>query len=323
MGGRTVTVPAVIRSIYSTSPMGDIFLYTLAPDRAAGVSYNRAADELRFVTEAHRKLPVLGGWFGKSTTGNPEVIIKAKPDIVLSVGDHTGPLTADRLQEQLGIPVVGVDGELTKTDAAYRFVGDLIGERERAEVLASYCRRALDEVAAVAAAIPAEARVRVFYAEGSKGMETDPKGSQHTQVLDLAGGINVADVPMVRGYGRTTVSFEQVLVWKPDLVIVCVDRGYADGTGSYGRIIADPTWQTVDAIKSGRVYEIPSLPHNWFDRPPSVNRVIGLIWLTNLLYPDRYQIDIRAKAAEFYELFYHRTLSAVELDEVLEHATRH
>ncbi len=322
MAKRQARVPSVVKSVYSVSPMGDVMMYTLAPGKVAGTSCDWTAEERRYLLDDYNRKPFLGGWFGKNTTGNPEVILKAHPDLVLSMGnlDHTSISSAERIQNQLGIPVVMVDGTLTRVDASYRFLGGILAESERANTLAAYCRKTVDEVRAIAAAIPLSQRVRVYYAEGLNGLETDPKGSAHAEVLDMVGGLNVADVPMLRGYGRGGVSLEQLLVWQPAVIIVCVDRGYADGTGNWSRIVSNPAWQNIEAVKNGKVYEIPSLPHNWFDRPPSVNRLIGLWWLGNLLYPDRFHIDIRVKAREYYDLFYHKKLTDAELDEVLTHA---
>lgn len=325
MAGRHVTVPATIRSVYSTSPMGEVMMYTLAPAKITGTTWNPDADERRFLVEEYNKKPLLGGWFGKSTTGNPEVIIKAKPDIVLSMGylDKTDISAAERMEKQLGTPVIMVDGRLTSLDTSYRFVGALIGEQRRADTLARYCRQTLDTVVAVAASVPAQKRIRVYYAEGLNGLETDPKGSMHAEVLDMVGGDNVADVPMVRGYGRAAVSFEQLLLWKPETIIVQVDHGFAHGTENFAKIMSDPAWQILDAVKNKKVYEIPSLPFGWFDRPPSVNRIIGLRWLTNLLYPDRMKLDMRAETKRFYELFYFKKLSDTECAELLDRALAH
>jgi iron complex transport system substrate-binding protein len=305
--------------------MGEILMYTLAPGKITGTTWNLDADARRYLTDEYNRKPLLGGWFGKNTTGNPEVIIKAKPDIVLSVGylNNTDISSAERIQKQLGIPVVMVDGRLSSVDTAYRFVGALVGEAARADTLARYCRETLDRVTAVAAAVPPQERVRVYYAEGLNGLETDPKGSMHAEVLEVAGGINVADVPQAGAFGRAAVSFEQLLLWKPQTIIVQLDRGYADGTGNYARITANPAWRNLDAVKQGRVYEIPSLPFGWFDRPPCVNRMIGLRWLANLLYPDRMKLDIRAEAKQFYALFYHKKLSESECEELLDHALAH
>ena len=178
MAGRHVTVPATIRSVYSTSPMGEVMMYTLAPAKITGTTWNPDADERRFLVEEYNRKPLLGGWFGKSTTGNPEVIIKAKPDIVLSMGylDKTDISAAERMEKQLGTPVVMVDGRLTSLDTSYRFVGALIGEQRRADTLAQYCRQTLDTVVAVAASVPAQKRIRVYYAEGLNGWKRTRRG---------------------------------------------------------------------------------------------------------------------------------------------------
>ena len=33
------------------------------------------------------------------------------------------------------------------------------------------------------------------------------------------------------------------------------------------------------------MYQVPNAPFDWFDRPPSVNRLIGTWWLASILYP--------------------------------------
>ena len=39
--------------------------------------------------------------------------------------------------------------------------------------------------------------------------------------------------------------------------------------------------------------------------PPSVNRVLGIWWLGNLLYPELYDYDMVQVAQEYYRLFWH------------------
>jgi len=53
----------------------------------------------------------------------------------------------------------------------------------------------------------------------------------------------------------------------------------------------------LSAVKDHRVYRIPSVPWDWFDRPPSVNRLIGVRWLAQVLYPDRAKLDGLLKGA--------------------------
>jgi iron complex transport system substrate-binding protein len=322
MAGRTVKIPAVVKSVYSTSPMGEIIMYTLAPSKIAGTTWTLDSEEKSMLMDEYVKKPVLGGWFGKNTTGNPEVIIQAHPDMVLSMGDidNASISSSKRIEEKLGIPVVMIDGTLSSIDKTYRFLGDIINEKKRADTLAEYCRSTFDTIVSISSKIPYDKRIRVYYAEGTDGLQTDSKGTMHAEIIDIAGGINVAEVPALKGFGRASVSFEQLLVWKPEIVLVCLDHGFAHGTENYSNIVNSNSWHAIDAVAKGNIYCIPSIPFNWLDRPPSVNRMIGMRWLANLLYHDRFGMDIRKETEKFYALFYHKKLTQAELDIILKNA---
>ena len=99
-------------------------------------------------------------------------------------------------------------------------------------------------------------------------------------VTGLGGSINVETIELMaqnvgggtRG-GLANVSIEQVLVWNPD-VIVTIDQDFAASVRS------DPAWAGVKAVREGRVHLSPKMPFGWVDFPPSVNRLIGLMWLS-------------------------------------------
>ncbi len=319
MAGRSLTVPDEINKVFSVSPVGTVLLYTLAPEKLAGWNYELQPGEKQFILPEYHDLPNLGGWYGK-TTGNVEEFLKVKPDLIVSMGtlEETDLSFADQLQEQLGIPVVLISGEITELDEAYIFTGELLGVEEKAGELAQYCRETLEEITAKAQQIPADRRLRVYYAEGPEGLETDPQGSVHTQVLDLVGGINVAAVEIGGGGGRSSVSLEQILLWDPDLIIAwSTARG-----GCYEAILNHSDWQGLQAVKNKMVFDIPNEPFNWFDRPYSVNRILGLKWLGNLLYPEVFTYDLEKEVKEFYAKFYHHELSPVEVKKMLANCTR-
>jgi iron complex transport system substrate-binding protein len=73
----------------------------------------------------------------------------------------------------------------------------------------------------------------------------------------------------------------------------------------------------VPAVTSKRVFLAPRLPFGWIDAPPSINRVIGLRWIANLLYPDQFPEDIRVTARDFIKLFYQADVSDAQLDRIL------
>ena len=55
--------------------------------------------------------------------------------------------------------------------------------------------------------------------------------------------------------------------------------------------------------------------------PPSVNRIIGLKWLGNLIYPDIFKYDMVKETKEFYSKFYHVNLSTDQVNELLKNST--
>lgn len=313
MAGRQVEVPTQINRVYSAAPTGTILLYTLVPEKMVGWNYQLRKREGRFIEDRYKKLPNLGGWYS-SNTGNAEEIIKATPDIIIfyATTKEKDKKQADEIQKQLGIPVVMINGELTKLAEAYQFAGDLLGVPDKAKELGEYCQKSLADIQERAGR-NTNPKVRVYYAEGDKGLETDPKDSPHTQVLNLVGGINVAEVELKQGKGLTQVSLEQIINWNPDVIISWDDeRG-----GYFSGILKDSKWKSIQAVQNKRVYQIPNSPFNWFDRPPSVNRILGLKWLGHLLYPDVYPYDMKQEAKEFYQKFYHYNLSDQEVQDLL------
>lgn len=320
MAGREVQVPKVVRHAYATSQIGIIQLYSLNPDKLAGWMFPLGEVERAWIPARYQDKPILGGWSGKNGTANVEEIIRAHPDVIFSAGltDDLARAQSDRLQRQTGIPVVMLDTPLTGMDKAYLEMGRLIGEADRAGELAAYCRQTLQRIGQQVAQVPADARRRVYYAEGPKGLETDPSGSMHAEVLDFVNGINVADVPMVRGFGRAEVSIEQVYRWDPDLILVGYDKMADDGF--YGSLPRSPAWQPLRAVREQAVVQIPYQPFDWFDRPPSVNRLMGVVWLANLLYPQWVTLDLPEEIRRFYRLFYHLTLSDAQIETLLRHA---
>ncbi|TEB15870.1 iron-enterobactin transporter periplasmic binding protein [Pelotomaculum sp. FP] len=317
--GRALTIPAQINKCYYTSPLGMIMIYSLAPDKMVGWSMQLTDKEKKYIPDKYHSLPFLGG-LQMNGKINTEELLKAKPDVIFAVGPDaltdTTKSDADKLQEQLNIPVIVVDGDIKSTEKAYTFIGRLLGVGDKAKELASYCNKTMNEVTEATQAIPEEKRAKVYYAEGPKGLATEPKGGSHALVLDLVNGNNVAQVEAKGGSGMSSVSMEQVLKWNPDVILAWG----ADAGGAYDLIRTSQDWANINAVKNNKVYEIPNYPFNWFDRPPSVNRFLGLKWLAATLYPDTYKVDMVSEVKNFYSLFYHVDLSDADARELLKNS---
>lgn len=319
MGGRIVDLPNEVEKVFSTGPVGTILLYSLNPDKMVGWNYDLRPGEKEFILEKYHHLPNLGG--ASKEAINLEEVLKVNPDILI-VMDKINDTTisqAEEIEDKTGKSIVLVDEDINKIDEVYEILGKVMGEEEKAEILSEYCRSTLDDVEEKSAEITDDMKVNVYYAEGPLGLETEPSGSWHMEILDMIGGKNVAKITTGGDKGKSEVSIEQLLSWNPDLILSWDDeRG-----GYYSEIFKDPAWKDIRAVKREEVYEIPNKPFNWLDRPPSVNRILGLKWAGNLIYPEIYDYNMRDEVEEFYEKFYHYQLTEEEIDELLENSTRH
>ncbi len=313
--GRQVEVPDRIARVFPAGPPAMVFLYVLAPKTLLGWTREFRGDEAAYVAAPWRDLPVLGRLTGRGGDANLEVILAAKPDLIFDFGSvaPTYVSLADRVQAQTGVPYALIDGRFAHTAEALRLMGEILGVEQRAAKLAAYAERTFAELDAMLAKIPHEQRPRVYLARGPEGLETGVRGSINTEIIERVGAINVADAPGRRGI--LDVSIEQVLLWNPEVVVTWDDR-------FYGRVWDDPSWRGTDAVRNRRVYLSPSEPFGWIDRPPSINRLLGVRWLASVLYPDRFEGDLRAMTREFYALFYQVELSDPQLDGLLAGATR-
>lgn len=309
MAGRTMTVPLEIESVFSTGPAAAIYLYTLVPDKLLGWNYALNDIEKSIILEQYHDLPN----FGQGDAVNYEAVIAAGPTIALNVTSiNDGSIDAsDALAEQLGVPVVMVSSDLLDAPAVYRFMGKLFGVEEQAEALAAYAEETFNAISSLD--IPHEEKVRIYYGNGEDSLETAPAGSSHGQLIDLVNAVNVADLELGDG-SRVQISAEQLLAWDPDVIIVNGEPK-ADMTGSAAAeaILADPLFATLKAVQNGAVYGTPNAPFSWVDRPPGPNRIVGMRWLSGLIYPTYLNFDVDEEVREFFQLFYHVELSDEQL----------
>ena len=309
--GRSVAVPERVARVFAAGPPASVLVYALAPEKLAGWSRAPSPAERAFLTPPYGDLPELGRLTGRGDTANLEVVLAAGPDLILDLGSvaDTYVSLANRVQAQTGIPYLLIDGRLANTATALRLAGAILGVPERGERLARYAEDTFARIDAALAAVAPEARPRVYLARGPDGLETGLRGSINAEIIERVGGINVADAGTER-QGIAQVQLEQVLAWNPDSIVTWDENFYRS-------VKADPAWAGVAAVRAGRVWLSPGLPFGWIDRPPALNRLIGLRWLAGLFYPGQAAIDLRAETREFYRLVYGVELDEAGLDRLL------
>lgn len=312
MAGRTVVVPDEIETVFSSSTVTAIFMYTLAPDKLLGWNYELNELEKSIILEEYHDLPN----FGMGDSINYEAVIAADPTIAVNVGTINDKMISDcdKLSKSLGVPVVAVDGDLSASAEAYRFMGELLGEEEQAEKLASYAEKTFADIEKME--VPEDKNVRIYYGNGEDSLETAPAGSAHGQIIDMVNAVNVADLEMGEG-SRVQISAEQLLAWDPDVIVVNGEpKADTSGASAAEAILANPDYASLKAVQDQQVYGTPNTPFSWMDRPMGPNRIVGIRWLSGLIYPEYLNYNVDEEVKEFFDLFYHVQLTDEKLENI-------
>ncbi|MBN2895507.1 MAG: ABC transporter substrate-binding protein [Campylobacterales bacterium] len=290
---RSVEVPDVVRSIYTTHPPLTLSVLAFDPALVAALNMPFKPDQKAWVGPAFDK-SVAGGYFGQGQSANLELLAQIKPDVILMWGGKVG---SDKLLAKigaLGIPVLLVNNrDLSDLITQFRLLGTLTRNTARAMELIDYTKESLRLLETYAQRISKYPEVRYYFAQGSDGLSTECDGSFHIQPFVFAGAKNAMRCTMSSGFGMEKVSLESVLAADPD-VIVAMEREFAL------HVKDDPRWKSLRAVREGRVMSVPSRPFNYISRPPSFMRLVGIRWLMGQFYPGLLQEDEQARFEAFF-----------------------
>lgn len=305
--GREVEVPASIDKIAISGPLTQIVVFALAPDKLVGIAnaWDRTAEQ--FIPTEYYNLPELGQLYGGKGELNLETLLASGAQVVIDVGEPKKTIVEDldALQEQTSLPFVHITATLSTMGDAYRKLGELLGMPDEAEELAVYCDDIYAKVVALSDSVTE--KPRLLYLLGDQGLNVIAKDSFHAEVIDLlSDNIAVVDEPSSKGTGNE-IDMEQLMVWNPDVIL------FAPGS-VFATVGDNPDWQSISAIANNAYYEVPFGPYNWMGFPPSVQRYLGMMWMSHLLYPDQFDHDLYEDAAKYFELFYHADLTQEQYD---------
>jgi iron complex transport system substrate-binding protein len=318
MAGRKVTLPATIHSVY-TDRFVSLVVFALDQKILCNATFSVTDQAKKYISpDYYRNKPITGS--------SEEEIIKLHPDVII-YGNLGGSKTIDdanQTQQRLKIPVLVIDFRISKYEQVYTFLGNALGREANAKPILAFLEK---NVAPITTGVKSIApKASVYYAEGVDGMETEPSGSFHSQIIDLLEARNVARTSMGDVHGMSKVSMEQVLVWNPEIVLVWSglpggmaginDEGKSDQS-TFAHIMHDPLWAKIKAVQNKKVYQIPSLPFGWFDRPPSSNCLPGVFWAAKILYPNTFGFNLNSVVKEYFGLFYHVSIADKDVEYIM------
>ena len=139
-------------------------------------------------------------------------------------------------------------------------------------------------------------RPRVYLAGNSGFLSTAGGTMYQSDLMTLAGGENVAG-ELEDSYW-TEVSYEQVLAWNPEFIILASDASYTPED-----VLADPNLADCAAVINGNVYQMPGKAEAWDSPVPG--GILGAAWLASTLHPEAVDAGHCSEVIDqFYETFY-------------------
>jgi iron complex transport system substrate-binding protein len=234
---------------------------------------------------------------------NIEELLNTQPDL-LFISPETGKNEAEMQKlERFKIPALVIDYKnMQEQQQAIALIGRAVDAVERAENYNSYYRRCIDRVAAQAAKIPKDRRIKLYHCL-TEPTHTDAQGSISTDWLRATGIVNVSAVQADSAFtGKTHVGVEQVILWNPDVIL-------ANEPGTVETVTGDAQWSSVSAVKNKRVYQMPIGISRW-GHPGSLETPLALLWTAKTIYPGYFgDIDIHAETKAFYKRFFNYDVS--------------
>ena len=291
MAGRKVEVPDEVNKIVTTYRSATQFVFCL------GVQDRLAASDLSFEkVSLFRKLydgedlPNVGS---KNRGINIEQILEVDPDLVILFPHNIGPEVAKRLKDYDIASVIIKPESYEQIKETTQILGKAIGVEERAKnVINQY-----DKIINIVDSRDIEDKKKVYFAN-SELLDTVGEGMLQTSMIELAGGINPAK-DVKSGFIKT--SLEELLKWNPDYIVV--SQYYS---GSVEELLNRPELQQLKAIKNENVYRFPSKVEPWDF--PSPSSYLGIVWLAEKLYPEKYEdINVEQVVEEYYNTLYDKS----------------
>jgi iron complex transport system substrate-binding protein len=304
---RSVDVPGRVTRVFAAGAPADVLLYTLVPEMLVGRNRLPEGDALEFIPPAYRR-PVLIRQLPE--VDNPAAdadLLALKPDMYVDYGtvDKDYIAAVEAVQRRTGVAGVILDSELRRIPETYRRLGVAFGVASRGERLGAAADRILVKYRGMLATV----QPRVYLACSADGFAPCLADERSGEQLAWLGGVNVAGTRA--SAPRRPLTIDEVRAMRPQVIIV------SGGAGAATRLKANSAWKDVEAAAAGRVYEWPSLPINWGARPPSVNRLAGLMWLAYVAAGRPFDSALHSDIRDFFRDFYHLELTEAQLQKVL------
>lgn len=295
MLGRTVTIPDDPQQICALNPFCAPFVVSFGCGDKMKATVNAIKRDLliQSICPSLKDAVVVknGGVI------NAEALLELGVDLIF-LEESTYADDDERAKlDALSIPYIVLRNDtIQRAMDSVLLMGEVLGAQERAQAYVQYYQDTLDLVSRTVSAIPEEDRPTLYHSV-NEATRTDYAGSITAEWISYTGAKNVSlSAPLTMEGSSAYTTLEQIFVWDPQ-IIICNEPGVAE------YILTDGKWVGLQAVTNGTVYQMPVGITRW-GHPNSVETPLALLWLTELLYPEQFDIDLAAGTKQFYQTFF-------------------
>jgi iron complex transport system substrate-binding protein len=300
---REVPLPVRVSRVFAAGAPAEVLLYTLVPDMLVGRNRVPEGEAVEYFPAAYRTPVFIRQLPEVDNPAADAELLALRPDMYVDYGTVHGDYIAsvEAVQRRTRVSGIILDGALTRISETYRRLGAALGVRERGEHLATAAGRILTKYrSALSSSSP-----RVYLACSADGFVPCLEDGSAGEQLQWLGGVNVAGTRATAP--RRPLTIDEIRALSPHVIVV------AGGASAAVKLRTSAAWQSLDAVAAGRVYAYPVLPYNWGPRPPSVNRLPGIVWLAYTVRGRPFDAEFDADIRSIFKDFYHLELTEAQL----------
>ena len=324
MAGRTVSVPSTINNIVVLYGPGYEKLVMLGAEDKIDACADFHKTHAAWAHIIYKKLDTLPA-LSNPQAPNVESVLNYNPNVVFWFGNdkYAAEMTNAK------IPVICSVGNNTSLDSektALMTYAQVLGPQavQRAQKYIDYFNSKESNVTSITSTIHDSAKPKVYVTSGIL-LRTRGGNSQVRDTVEKAGGVYVSkDAPS----GTNVISYEQLLAWNPDIIIIDHAPDLPDPSQSatsntstasaiYAQIMNDSKLQNVSAVKNHKVYISPEGAFFW---DAGEQGILQLQWMAKLFYPDKFKnINMTNVTEDFYSEFFNYNLTNEQTSMILNH----
>lgn len=267
-------------------------LYSFDADIIAGWNTPLYEHEKKYIPEKYQKLDILGGWYGNGNYANKEMLLTKNINAAFYVGMQSAWISEiEKYMKSVKIPFINITGLSIEDDIKiYNTLGEIFNNKKRSDEINKYIIKSIENTKKITDKV--KNKKRVYLALGENGLKTRCVDS-----IIIAGAENVHKCNIV----DNTISFEQLMIYNPDVIII-------GKKNAYEHIKKDKKWAKIKAVKNNNILFVPEEPFSWVEKK-TVMEYFVIQYLASKLYPEYADIDLHKELMEHIKLFFHYDLS--------------